>query len=284
MGRQLFRTTIKHRLVPTTTDEVIAAMPIPKGGMLTNVWGDVQLVSATNPNRDLAVMYGCHGFIVPFIDDDESLSLDTLWDRVIPKDVDIDTTAGVRDVDIDPETAIAQPVEEPGETNPNRIFNIGNVAERIYNREKILSVASRGLPEFVGSSEDDLWMPTDHFKVRDKKRYKVDTTSYAMFAISSPTLDDMTQTGETTFNSDQLIMYENMELAMQLAMPDIVGMTVTGAASPFGEMAELIELLVEPTVEEETVGAFAAVSYNVFSRFTFEIQFGPEGLSGPIAG
>lgn len=284
MGRQLFRTSLKHRLVGSGTDEVIGVMPIPKGGMLTNVWGDVHLVATSNVDRDIAAYYSCQGFIVPFLDDDDQLSVDTLWDREIPKDVDLSATPGVVDVDVTPETADATPVEEPGEVNFNRVFNIGNTAQRIYNRDRLLTVASRGLMEPVVSSQSDLWMPTDHFRIRDSKRYRVDATSYVMFAISNPNMDDMTTANEVTLSNEEQVMYENIELAMGLALPEIMGMTVTGAQSPFSDLAAMIELMVEPTTEEETAGAFGTHGFNVFTRFTYEVQFGAEGLKGPIAG
>lgn len=284
MGRQVFRTTWKHRILGSGADEVIAVMPIPRGGKLTNVWGDVHLVSQTNPDRDKAASYGCHGFIIPDYVDSESLSVDTLWDNMVPKDLDIDVTAGARDVDVDPETPVGGPVEEPGEANLNRVFNVANDSVRFYNRERILTVASRGLSEPVVSSEVDLWMPNDHFKVRIKDQFRVENFSYAMIAVSQPSWDEVTTGNESTFDQTQTTMLENLEATMMMALPEILGLTETGAESPFSNFANMIKLLVEPQVEEETASAFTTLNYNVFSRFTFEIELGVEGTKGPISG
>lgn len=284
MGRQLFRTSYKHRIVASNADEVIAVMPIPAGGMLTNVWGDVHMVGTINLNRDFATLYSCGGFIMPALNEDFSTSVDTFFDQHVPKDGDVATTAGNVSVDISP-AASSGPYEEPGEASQNRLWNVFETSQRIYDRQKILTIASRGLMEPVASSEDDLWMPNDHFKVRIRDRYRVNQTSYAMFAIASPAIDDEETANEATMDANELAMFENIETMITLALPWILGLSEAGAETPFLVLAQFIEELIEPTVESETAGAFNVATYNVFARFTFEVQFGPSGINkGPLAG
>ncbi len=284
MGRQLFRTQYKQRVIGAGSDEVIGVMPIPSGGMVANVWGDVHLVAQTNLDRDLAAVYACGGWIMPTVRATAAVSVDTLFDEMVTKDADASVGAQSVNVDDDPLTADATPFEEPGEPNLSRVYNMGAMAERIYNRERILTIASRGLMEPVASSEVDLWMPTDHFKIRISKKFRVSTPSYLMFAVAVPTLDDMTTTNETSLLAFESRLLENLEMAIELSMPMIVGITEATAETPFAELAQFIEKLVEPTTEEETAGAFAQVIYTVFARFTFEVQLGRAANSGPIAG
>lgn len=284
MGRQLFRTAWKQRLVAGNTDEVIGGMPIPRNGVLANVWGDVHVIATTNRDRDLAMVYACAGYVVPYFDDTKSLSYDSLWDQKIPKDDQVIVTAGAVDLDMQPEAADATPFSDPGIANVNRLYDVGNVAERIYKRERILTIASRGLFEPVASSEVDLWMPTDHFNIRIKKNYRVTTSAYVLFALSAPDISNEETANETTLDASQEAMLENLELAIELAMPSIVGLTEAGAESPFFLLAQLIELLVEPIVESETADSFVGGAYNVFTRFTYEVQLGNTGQKGPISG
>ena len=283
MTTQLFRTAYKQRLVAGGADEVIGGMPIPASGVLKNVWGDVHIVAASNVDRDIAIVYAVQGYIIPN-EDDTVKNYDTLWDQMVPKDVSISNAAGSIDADLTPETVDGSPVEEPGEVNVNRIWNVGNFAQRIWNREKILTIASRGLFEPVASSEVDLWMPTDHFKVRIKENYKVDQMSYVLFALGIPAMDAVTTTNESTLVKEREVILNNMDWAVQLAMPDILGLTETGATSVYSDLANMIENLVEPVTEEETPGAFIGPVMNVFTRFTYEVQTGPPTTSGPIAG
>lgn len=285
MGRQLYRTSWKQRLISGNNDEVIAGMPIPRGGTLKNVWGDVHLIATANLDRDLAAGYALSGYILPHMDTTFTVDYDVFWDQMVPKDNDVSLVAGVTSVDTAPETADSSPAEEPGEASTNRLFNVFNFAERVYHREKLLTIASRGLFEPVAASEVDLWMPNDHFTPRVTDNYRVDMTSYALFGLSSFEWDDVTTANETTLDANTTVMLENMELAIKLAMPQIIGLTETGAESPFDTLAALIEELVEPTVEEQTAGAFADVTWRCFSRFTFEVELPSDlAMKGPIAG
>lgn len=284
MGRQLFRTQYKQIVSPGDSDHVLAGMPIPAGGMLANVWGDVHMVPATNLTKIRACVYAFAGFIVPYFDDTKSITFESLWNQQVPKDDALSVTAGVVNLDMQPESADATAMFEPGQANLNRLFNVGNQAERIYNRERLLSVASRGQPEFVASSEVDLWQPSDHFNVRIRNNYRVQQPSYVLFAVSNPPLDDMTTSAEVTLNSSEEAILNNLELAIELAMPSIVGLTEAGAESPFLELAEFIEKMVEPITEEETAESFADITWTVFARFTFEVQMGAQAKDGPISG
>jgi len=281
--RQLFRTQYKQRLISGGADEVVAVMPIPAGGVLANVWGEVHLVAGTNIDRDLAMVYACSGELVPELDQVGGLSVDTLWDEAVPKDRPLAVTAGSGEIDRQPESADANVFEEPGEQDFNQIFNVVNVTQKIYAREKLMTVASQGLFEPVASSEADLWMPNDVFKVRIRRKYRVEKPTYCMFAIGIPSMDATTATNEATLTDQETNLYQNMGVAMDLALPEVLGLTETGAETPFAEVATMIAKLVEPLVEEETSGAFSSAPLFVFSRFTFEVQFPKRAVGGPIS-
>lgn len=284
MGRQLFRTQYKHRLVSAGADEVIGAMPIPAGGTLKNVWGDVHIHSTTNPDRDDAAGYSVRGALIPEMNDAGGVSLDTFWDEQVPKDVALDVTAASQEIDDTPETADATGFQEPGEPNWNKVFNVVNSVQMIYNREKLMTIGSQGLFEPVASSEVDLWMPNDNFKIRIRQNYKVEMPTYVMFAFNPPAWDATTVTNEATLSAVERNLYQNLSVAMDLALPEVLGLTEGGAESPYAEVATLIGKLVEPIVEEEAGGSFAAVVYHCYSRFTFEIELPTQGRNKPISG
>lgn len=284
MGRQLFRKSYKQRVSAGDTDQVVASMPIPAGGMLANVWGEIHSVPSVNLTKIRACLYAVAGYIIPYYDDTKSLSVDTLWDQKVPKDADLSIAAGTDSIDTTPETTDALSFFDAGQANLNKMFNIGGQPERIYHNERLLTVASRGQAEFVASSEADLWQPTDVVRIRIKDNFRVEQPSYVMFAVGNPELNDVSTGNETTLSAIQEVMLNNLELAIQLALPQIVGMTEAGAESPFADLATLIELLVEPIVEEETANSFAGQTWTHFAKFTFEVQLAPDISKGPISG
>ena len=91
------------------------------------------------------------------------------------------------------------------------------VLQKIYAREKLMTIASQGLFEPVASSEVDLWMPNDFFKVRIRQNYRVSKPTYCLFAVGVPALDVTTGTNESTLSATQTNLYQNIGVAMDLA-------------------------------------------------------------------
>ena len=98
-------------MVVAGTDKVISVMPLPPGGELRNVWGEVHLIGTTNKDRDLATVYSLGGYIIPTLASSGPIATDTVFDEMVPKDVDVDVTAGTQDADLEREAADAAPFD-----------------------------------------------------------------------------------------------------------------------------------------------------------------------------
>ncbi len=282
---QVNRTQYKQRQIATGTDQVIAAMPIPSGAVLTGVWGQVHMVVTASKVRGQAATYACQAYILPAdLEGALNTEVDGYWDTIVPKDDDIVITAASVDIDVDTDNPDTTPFEEPGIININRVFGVAEHGQKVYSREKILTAANSGPVEPVASSEADLWMPTDSFRIRMRKKYRVERPSYLLFAISSPAWDQVTTGNEVMLTGSQWGMYQNMEVAMDLALPEVLGFTEAGAATPFHDVAELIERLLEPMVEEETAGSFATTTWDLWSKFSFQVTLAPKRSVGVLAG
>ena len=86
-----------HKVIASGTDEVVAWYPLPKGCTLKNVYLDVHMIGPEGLTINKSCMYGLSGFVVPILDPDAETSVETLWDNLVPKDVD--SASGVFDLD-----------------------------------------------------------------------------------------------------------------------------------------------------------------------------------------
>lgn len=276
----VYRKEFRHVSLAAGGDRVVGFMPIPPAGSLRNVWGQIHIIAGQVPVEE-AMLLPVRGYVVDMIDLFElfELTQDQLWDAYIPKDVDISAIAGASDVDINTEGTVSGPFEEPGETNPNALFGWDEPSKMIYNRERLLTFSNS--PLGFESATPDTYHPAENYSIRVGKRRGLpifaNTGGFVAFAVGSPTWDDVTTTlprgiGPPGADAKQIMAYSHLPTMLELAKPDLLGLTETGAESPYSDIVLLIEDLTEPTVYEETAARFHEATVDIFARFTFEIS------------
>lgn len=265
---RFYRHTLAQVLVAAGADAVIGGADIPSESSLNNVWGDVHVVAIGHIEEDKAVIYGVDGKVLHVPDPDTPGTYDQIWDLIVPKDQDF--AAGALDLDID---SGAGPAFEPGEPNIERLMDMSEIIDQndFFKRRKMISMASRPVA-FVDGTPDN-YLPTDQFSVRSRKKIFVDLWSVAVLAVSSPSMDDVTTTSFVALNTEaELMQIKYLEMTLEQAWMQLVGLVEAGAETPWEDAATLVEQVLEPTVVEITAGDFAAPAWNVFANLTWEVQ------------
>lgn len=265
MGFRLFRHTLSQVSVPGGSDQVLGGVALPSESTLNNIWGECHVIG-TNVTFTNAFMYGVKGVTV-FIDDiDTSVNFDSLWDTQVPKDQELANAgfdlSGVAD---------ATPEFEPGEPDVTAIldYKLFDDDAEWFKRRKLLTFAVSKGGYLDGTP--DTYSPTDFFKIRSKRNQNVEVASVAMLGFSAPALDDTTTAVfDTPASEAELIQAKYIEIILEQAWMALVGLTETGAETPYDEaMAFLADYLL-PDVFEESAGAFGAMTWQVFTAMTFD--------------
>lgn len=251
-------------------DLVICGAPIPPGGKLNNVWLDIHIIGPEATSILQAVLYGIGGYVMPLPDGDAATNFDVLWDNLVPKDVD--EGAGV--LDLDTTATDTTPEFEIGEIDWNAVFEMTALQPvEIFKRRKMITLATTSVGyNQVSGALNDLYTPVDHVNTHLKRSVKVGSPSLVLFGFSSPDTLQSVATQFTAPTEQQWVMLTYMEMALEDAFKQLIGLVETGAETPYEEMSAFIAAILEPSIFEQDGGSFVGVTYNVFTRAVFDVS------------
>lgn len=255
-------------IVAAGSDRVLLNYPLPAHGVLNNVHLNIHVLGPEGVQFNQVVMYGLSGFVLPVPDPDSGIAVDTLWDNLVPKD--IDSAQGV--FDLDTGATDATPEFEMGEPDWSGIFDVAAMEPlEIFRRRKMLSTLNGMVNYEAVPAAADLWVPGDLVKTHVGRKVRVGTPSMVLFGLSSPSLDETNQTTPTVPSETEWILLQYLEIALDQAFMYLIGLVESGAESPYLESAGFIAELLEDDAYEATAGGFSPVSWTVFSQGTFDI-------------
>lgn len=255
--------------VSAGTDQVFTSYPLPAGGRLNGVDLRCHVLGPEGLEFQQACMYGMSGFVVPVPDPDGATVLNTLWDQLIPKDVD--ATSGV--MDLDTGASDVTPEFEMGEPDWSGVFNLTSLSpQQIFKRRKLLTTLNGMVNYEVVGAAADLWVPGDQFSTRIKRNVTVEMPSMVLFGFSSPSLDDTNQTAFVIPTEIQWTLLQYLEITLENAFMSLIGLVEAGAETPFVDSATFVASLIEDDVFEGTTGAFASLLWTVFTQATFDVS------------
>lgn len=257
--------------IPTTTDQVVASMPIPPGGVFMGFRAEIHGIAALPIDMDSAMIAYMRGVIVPMgsATMDQPISVQTLWDQRVPKDVDLSTTAGADEIDWDDGT-ITTPFQEPGQLGWNDLVQLGDRPIDIARRNSgLITFANAGRDPHLDTTRK--FTPAYTVRMGSNHRVRVRQASYFLLAIGSPTWDETTNSAVQTIVETAWSALTYPDVMFDLMLPDILGMTVTGATSPFQEMAGAALDFVEPLVREEAAGDFVNGAWDTFTDWSVRV-------------
>lgn len=258
-------------------------MPIPAGGVLRAANVDIHGIGAADFTINHAMLWPLRAMVLPVPDPGETgMDLDELFDRMVTKDVDQSVVAATEQIDLETLTPDTTPFQEPGEANLGKIYDMGEFGVEVWREERLITFASK--PNAYTPGTPDKYIPTFHTFASLSRPVRVDVPSWFVAAIASPTWDDVGTTVPTSFTEQQWGRYSAMDELIDFARLQYLGQTETGAETPFAELAQLIERLVEPTVLEETAGVFESAAVDVFAQAIFLVDVPTLAKKGTVRG
>lgn len=266
MAMQIIGRRFSQVVIGGSSDRVTLDYPLPAACKLGRVNLEMWMTSGVR-DVDHMSMYGYSGFVLPVLDPDAQLSVDVLWDNLVPKDAD--EVAGVFDID----TVATDTTEEfePGQPDWGAVFKMtANRPEEIFRRRKMIHFSERPIGFQAGTP--DKYIPSDHFKSGLTPMVTASLHSHVVFGFSSPTMDQTTTTVPVTLAETEWVMMTFIEDFLKDAMKSLIGLIETGAESPYAEAAAFVARLIEKTLFEETATSFATISYRTFNRGTFIVS------------
>ena len=278
---RIFGDRASQRLIAANGDQIVAAFPIPAGGFLNGINMDFHVIGGETPLLNMS-MFGVTGYILPILDPDNEINIDSIWDLQVPKSDDMLFTAASDSLDTDLATsAVTTPDVDPGELSENWI-DVSRNPKKIVSRREWVSFASS--PTGFEGGAENIFRPTARFRIKTSRRYRVEVASYAMIALSSPALTETTTTVELSMSEQEWVMLQYMSFTLEQAWTQMIGLTETGAETPWADALQLVERILQPDLLEQTGTSFSAQSWQTYCISTFDIsvpgRFEPIVLSG----
>lgn len=262
---RVYPNQISERAIAAGDDEVIAAVAIPGGSVLKNVWLDVSVVAATTIEVVDACMYGISAYILPVLDPDSTPAVNVMWDNQIPKD----DALGSDVIDMDTGTADDDPEFEPGDPSIEELFNVSSRPERIFERVELITFGKQSAGFEAGTPDE--YRPRDAFKARIRRNYRVAMPSMLLVGLSAPFTTGTAATSFVPATNQAWMQLKFLADTAKDAWKQAVGLTEAGAETPYEEAATLIDAFLEG-FWETTVGAFAGMAYRTFVKMRAEID------------
>lgn len=260
---------MSQKVVPSTLDEVVADYPLPAGCTLQNVALGMKMIGPDDTLVTSGVMYGVAGYVVPMLDPEGGVAVDTIWDQLVPKDV----AEGAGVFDLDTGATDTTPEFNWGEVDWTQVFGVaGNSPVEIFRRRKLITFADVAVGYFRVDSAPDLYVPLDRFQTMINRRVRAAKHSYVLFGFSSPDLTQTSATLPTTINEQEWVMMTYMETFLEYAFVNLMGQVEAGAESPYEEASAFVAELLERTALEESSNAFTPVQWLVFTQATFVVD------------
>lgn len=255
--------------VTAGTDQVVAEYPLPSGGKLNNVDLEVHVIGIEETSIRTLNAYGLTGFVVPVVDPDAATSVQTIWDTLIPKDLD----AGSGVFDLDTLAVDTTPEYELGELDLSAVFELVGLKPReIFRRRKRISVASNSTGFENQAAATDDFTPVDFFTTKVRGNVSVQRPSMVLFGVSSPDMTQTTATVPTAPSETQWMLLQYLEQAVENMLMFVAGLIETGAETPYEESSAFVAQLLEATLFEEVATGFNPQSWDVFTFATFDIS------------
>ena len=253
-------------------DQVLFGLSLPSGSRINNISANIHVVGNSIQPRTNVNMFAVEGYILPVIDPDAGASLETIWDTLVPKDDDVDT------IDLDTQAADTQPFFEPGESAMAEVLDVGFQPEKVYSTRRMMSFANAGMRQEEASVLE--FAPASVINVRVRKNYAIQNPSVLVFSLASPSLDDTTNTIEAAASENEWPRLKYMEVVLEQALIQFMGLVEAGAESPWEEAAALLRKHLEPDVYEENGGSWAVQQWYAFTDAV--IDHSVEGTMGKL--
>lgn len=242
-------------------DGIIFGVSLPSGSIVHNIQSRMVIERKSLTATAVVHAYAIEGYVFPVVDPEAAVTFKNIWDTLVPKDTDTQV------LDLDTGTADATNFFEPGEADWSQLIQIGMRPKRIFQRIRILTP---GGPPNNGAVQVDTtlkWYAHDSFVVNIRRPIRVSRPSVVMFAVSSPNMDDTTQTGELSLAESEWGRVKYISEVMNMSMLHLLGVTTAAeeatAESSWEQATDLLQKQLEPDVLEDSGMTWEPVTWAV---------------------
>jgi len=282
---RVIRNTTQTMILALGTDEVCAACPVPAGGKLLSVQGEVHVIGLEAAPTTQFAAFGFSGELIEITDPDTAVTMDVLWDQHVTKTVDPTETAGISTVDFDWDTVDTSPDVEPGEVDANDMTGLFERTKEIFAPQIEWMSFAKGQPVAVAAASPDTYTPRAFKTFRSQKTLMADTPSYALLALSSPALDQHENEAArvTLGNAQRWAILENLRNVMNDFWRINTGMVEAGAESPYAVISSAIGDLVSPLMIDPDTTLLDPMSYTALCRATWVLDLPGSSIPSTLA-
>ena len=129
------------------------------------------------------------------------------------------------------------PFFEPGEADWTAVFDVGLRPERIYHRDRLLTIVNGSVFTYQDNQSpfNVEWRAGDSFSIHIGKRLRVRQPSVLVFAVAAPSMDDTTVTIQAALAENEWPQVKYMSHILERAMLHVLGVVEAGAETPWEE-------------------------------------------------
>lgn len=266
MGTKLTRRTMFQTLVGSNTDRVCAGIWVPANSMILSANGYIDFNGGIVPANIIQTI-GASMWWLPVDDPDSTGGMETKWDTDVPKD----TAAAL--LDMDTAAQDTTPEWQPGEPKWEQLYDIGAERRQLWESHA-MSHIGRNLgiardPETPFAVE---YVPGGSMAVNMNRGFRTNGPGLLAVGVSSPDLGALSSTASIgQLAEDEWGRIQFIDMVVQQAMMSLLGLTESGAETPWQEATALLEDYLVPPMLEVTASSFNLINWVCVGEMTFKI-------------
>jgi len=242
------------------TDEVMFGLSLPNGSIVTDVRCKLSFICGTvgaGPNQfpiTSAGFIAVEGYVLPVQDPDAGVTLNGIWDRLVPKDTDVEV------IDLDTAGLDTTSFHEPGEMAMANLLDVGLRPKRVYHHHRLITAMNGGsvhTHQAIATPADlGRYTPGGTLNFQLTRPIRVSQPSVLVFAFGVPLMDDTTSSGAAALTEAEWAQVKYMENTLERAILHQFGVFEAGAETPWEEASALLRKHLNPDVLEDTAAMF----------------------------
>lgn len=264
MRMRMISTRYAQTLSIAATDTALFGISIPSGTIVNEIRARVRMIGIDHTLAfNNIVAYAVAMYVLPVLDPDLADTYDDIWDALVHKDADVE--AGGLELDAAGLDTIN--FWEPGEFDMSNIYEVGLRPQKLFGRYKFMTANDALM--LVHNTESPftiIWLAGDVFEIRVKRRFYVSQPSVIVCAVATPATTDTVTTQPTAFAENKWGQIKYMRAVLERSLINAIGLTETGAETPWVEASALLSEHISPDVVEKTSGAFKASTFSILTE------------------
>lgn len=269
------RKTVVAGNAGANSDRVMAFSPVPPGGKVISITGELHVIGTQDTSTLTFSAYGVSGNLIPVIDPDGAIDLNTMWDNMVIKPALVTQAAATVTYDWDWDSTNGEADVAIAEMDLHALSGMANPNKELMKPHVEWLSWPKGPQAGWTAGSPDTFFPTDfkRFKIRPNVVAEK-IPHYAMLAFSSPFMIGNEAVTSTVMElASDWALLANVKNVMQDFWRINAGMVEATAENPYAQAAESIQDLVAPAIIQPAADVIFARTYNFLCASTFLLEF-----------